>query len=175
MRRLVSLLLIFSLLLAQALPHSHAGSGADQPDDHASRPHIHFSLHGHSHSSHSHSSHSHSSHSHSSHSHSGHSHSGNSHSGDQKKANAHLDEQTANDASCLYGVHDHDDDAIYLAGSTLPLHRLSDNGNPTHFTSLSGNMAVRFCIQSTTESKAFTPPLRQQTLPIYLLVASLRL
>lgn len=148
MSRLVSLLLIFSLLLVQSLPHSHAGSGVDQPDDHALRPHIHLSLHGHSHGEHQ-----------------GHGHS----------HHDHLNEHAPAGATCLYGVHDHDDDVIYLAGSTFSRHRLSANGVPTHFTSLHGNTPERFCLRQASGSEAITPPIRQRPLPIYLLVASLRL
>lgn len=163
MNRLVSLLLIFSLLLVQSVPHSHAGSGVVEPGDHDSRPHIHLSLHSHSHGhSHSHS-----------HGHSHSQHRGQAHSPHDGSDN--LDEHTRGGATCLYGVSDHDHDAIYLAGSTFSRHRLSANGIPTHFTSLPGSMAECFCFERTSEAEASPPPLRQRPLPIYLLVASLRL
>ena len=44
MRRFVSMLLIPTFALGQALPHSHAGTGVIEPDDHALRPHIHLGL-----------------------------------------------------------------------------------------------------------------------------------
>lgn len=160
MNRLVSLLLIFSLLLVQALPHSHAGSGVVEPGDHASRPHIHLSLHGDSHG------HSHGQHPGVAHSHSAHSH---------HDSSDHLDELVEGGASYLYGVSDHDHDAIYIAGSTFSRHRLTANGVSTHFISPHGLMAERFCHQRTSESEVSTSPLRQRPLPIYLLIASLRL
>lgn len=48
MKQLVSLLLIPMIVLGQAMPHSHAGTGVAESDDHASRPHLHLSI-GHSH------------------------------------------------------------------------------------------------------------------------------
>lgn len=155
MNRLVSPLLIFSLLLVQSLPHSHAGSGVAQPDDHGSRPHIHLSLDSHSH--------------------------GHSHDEHQDEAHCHQDssdhsgELAQDGASDLYCVNGHDSDAVYLAGSTLSLHRLSANGFPSHFTSLHGDLPERFCIGRTSEGEAYAPPIRHRPLPIYLLVASLRL
>jgi len=48
--RVLSLLLIPLFMLGQAMPHSHAGTGVFESEDQASRPHVHLSVdHSHHH------------------------------------------------------------------------------------------------------------------------------
>ncbi|MEZ6076116.1 MAG: hypothetical protein R3C56_10735 [Pirellulaceae bacterium] len=97
MKRVLSLLLIALLMLGHLLPHSHVGTGADQPGDPAARPHIHLASHD---------------------SHHGHSH-------DHAQATDDHDHgdsirhgtDTASNTLGISSLSDHDSDAIYFASS----------------------------------------------------------
>lgn len=101
MNRLLSILLIPLFVLGQSLPHSHAGSGVVEPDDHAGRPHVHLSAG-----------------------------QGNHHEHNVSDGHGHghdLQDEKASDDSPLTGSLsvpvDHDSDAIYVAQSNSTLGR----------------------------------------------------
>jgi hypothetical protein len=146
MRTLLSLLLIPFFVLGQVLPHSHAGTGVNEPDDHAVRPHVHLSI-GHSHHHHDGSDHHH----------------------------ADVVSEALVAVACLSPRVDHNSDAIYLVPSTSTVGRVST--------------ALSICVASfpaINDCWGYQPVValtrrfgvayqRYDGLPIYLLVASLRL
>ena len=150
MNRLLSILLIPFFVLGQTLPHSHAGSGMVEREDHASRPHLHLS-------------------SADSHDHDGEVDPGHDHHHGGKAS----DESTK--TKSLSATLDHDSDAIYVVQSNSTLAR------STAFAKLS---FVFICTLSEVFADRLDRPClhrsnqlpdRSAGLPIYLLVASLRL
>lgn len=156
MNRLVALLLIPMFMLGQPLPHSHAGVGVDQPDDHAARPHVHLSQQDHQH---------------------GHSHSLCDHQVDHQLGDSDhsgtLD--AADDVVTIFGLNGHDDDAFYLANLAFSHCRLSNGGQQNHFTVLDFNARVFSSCRPISDQQSLIPSQRYSSLPIYLLTASLRL
>ncbi|MEO8268482.1 MAG: hypothetical protein ABI557_02105 [Aureliella sp.] len=151
MNRLLSLLLIPFFVLGQALPHSHAGTGVHQPADHAARPHVHLSG-GHSHN----------------HDCDDHSH---SHVDQVALANPVESAQAAVSSTPV----EHDSDAIYLAQSNSFPGRVSAIGQLSFasvgtFVELLSDRPVLSGVCCSKQSSD-----RSAGLPIYLLVASLRL
>jgi hypothetical protein len=146
MNRVLSLLLIPLFVLGQCLPHSHAGSGVAEPDDHALRPHLH--LHGHAHDG--------------------------VHAHDDHHQHASEDDSASQDA-LLSPAAEHDSDAVYLAASSHSLTRASGTiGLEFHsadWVAFSDPLPVNLRPGWRTSD----PPDRYRTLPIYLLTASLRL
>ncbi len=151
----LSQMLIPLLMLGHVLPHSHVGSGTDQPDDHAASPHVHLASHDHHH---------------------GHSHeeaqvSGDHHHGDSIRQSTDAEQGVPG----IYGLEEHDSDAIYLASSWLTYGRPSgiDSPNSELVVAVSeAGFIVDFSIARLVSGR----PLRRSTsLPIYLLTASLRL
>jgi hypothetical protein len=152
MNRFVSLLLIPIFMLGQGLPHSHAGTGVLEPDDHASRPHVHLSV-GHSH-----------------HHGDDHDHADHEHNDDTvtSEANSH--------GNTSYSLpREHDDDAIYVGQNIASVAR-----STAPFSVDFGDFG--YADEYQREQLAFSPkilrlssPDRYAGLPIYLLVASLRL
>ena len=153
MNRLVSLLLIPLLMLGHLLPHSHVGTGTDQPDDHAARPHIHLASHDSGTDSHQHA----------------------EVSEDHEHAETiHEKSDAVGRSHGISGQNDHYDDAIYLANSPSTIGR--------SVGSKQIDLPVAFVIgdqclaQSQTHlPQRVVPPQRRSSLPIYLLTASLRL
>lgn len=154
MKQLISLLLIPMFVLGHVMPHSHAGTGVAESNDHASRPHLHLSVAPSHH-----------------------------HDGDHDdgaKHEQHGDDSVDNDSdshgNASYSLpREHDDDAIYvaqdIASHARSLGPLSvdcgDCGNARDFL---GDLRV-----STANVLRNRAPDRYAVLPIYLLVASLRL
>ncbi|WP_146531604.1 hypothetical protein [Novipirellula artificiosorum] len=145
MNRFVSFLLIPMFLLGQALPHSHAGSAVVEPDDHSLRPHFHLA---------------------------------HSHHDDALEHGHQHDAEVVSLAGLGENLHssNHDHDAIYVAASTFSTNRavvatqsdwLTMLDLPLPFTMVVGDL--RTC------SRISDPPDRCSPIPIYLLVASLRL
>jgi len=153
MKRLVSLLLIPMFMLGQPLPHSHAGAGVDQPDDHAARPHVHLAQQDHHH--------------------------GHSHAEPEMEADDHRDDSGVSDAdegiAAIFGLNGHDDNAFYLANLTLSHHRLSFGGEQNHFAVVQYNVPEYFGCRPMSGPQFLVPSQRYSSLPIYLLMASLRL
>lgn len=153
MNRIVSLLLIPLLMLGHVLPHSHVGTGTDQPDDHAARPHIHLASHDSGTDSHEHAEVS-----------EDHEHGDSIHQNSDAIANS----------DGISGRNDHDDDAIYLANSPSTFGRSVGTKQidlPVAFV-----VADQCLAQSQThQPQRVIPPQRSSSLPIYLLTASLRL
>jgi len=150
MNRFLSLLLIPFFVLGQALPHSHAGGGVDEPDGHAVRPHVHLSAL--------------------------HSHGDHHHDGDHHHHDVNDDDQGddfGNGLSSLPG--DHDSDAIYLGKSTSTVSRSSTIAK----LNLSYDRPIITGLADRQETRASPCELASQDrsvgLPIYLLVRSLRL
>ncbi len=149
MNRLLSLLLIPFFVLGQVLPHSHAGIGVHQPDDHAARPHVHlFGGHSHHHDSDDHS---------------------------------HVDQAASTNPVDSIGTVvaatpvEHDSDAIYLAQSNSFPSRASAIGQLSFATvgTIVELLSDRPVPSGVCCSKITLD--RCAGLPIYLLVASLRL
>ena len=148
MNRLLSILLIPLFVLGHALPHSHAGSGMAEPDDHAARPHWHlFGGHSSDHCDHDQECH------------------GHDHEGDVD----------SDGGDVLSTPDDHDSDAVYLTHADASLNRLSASKQID--TPISCGL-VEFCGDCPNRTAfGFAKPLpdRPAELPIYLLIASLRL
>lgn len=151
MNRLLSLLLIPFFVLGQALPHSHAGIGVHQPDDHAARPHVHLSG-GHSHH---------------------HDCDDHSHSHADQVASTNPVDSVQTDVSAT--PVEHDSDAIYLAQSNSFPVRASAIGQLSFATvgTLVEYLSDRPVPSGVCCSKQSLD--RSAGLPIYLLVNSLRL
>ncbi|MEM8666172.1 MAG: hypothetical protein AAGG48_01565 [Planctomycetota bacterium] len=149
MRSLVSLLLLPLFVLGQVLP-SHAGSHAFEADGHANRPHLHFGGHHHHGVTHHH---------------------GGAH--DRHHEDHEIDDlQTANLVITSLG---HDSDAIYLPESRgLAIRVLSTE---IDLLAVPRNMASdgQLFVRSHCISIASHPMDLAAALPVYLLIASLRL
>jgi hypothetical protein len=150
--RLLSLLLIPMFVLGQMMPHSHAGSGMVEPDDHASRPHVHLSV---DHSHH--------------------------HGDDHDHADGEHNDDAVNNEADSHGntgyslPREHDADAIYL-GHSIALVARSAAPHPVDFSDCGwAEEYQRDPRASLPEILRSTAPERYGGLPIYLLVASLRL
>ncbi|TWT97254.1 hypothetical protein [Neorhodopirellula pilleata] len=151
MNRLFSILLIPLFVLGQALPHSHAGSGMVEQDDHAGRPHVHLS--------------------------SGHSHDQGHQDGDEH-GHDHQDDKASDDSprtGVLSVPVNHDSDAIYVGQSNITLGRASavsqlNFANICTFVEVFTDRPDRRSLLGSNQM-----PDRSAGLPIYLLVASLRL
>jgi hypothetical protein len=163
MKRVLSLLLIALLMLGHLLPHSHVGTGADQPGDPAARPHIHLASHD-SHHGHSHDSH---------HGHS-HDHAQATDDHDHGDSIRHGTD-TASNTLGISSLSDHDSDAIYFASSRLAYDRPSRIDSPdSDLIAVVAELSIDF--NSLPTHLICTIPLRRSlSLPLYLLTASLRL
>jgi hypothetical protein len=152
MRTLISLLLIPFFVLGQGLPHSHAGTAVDQPSDHAERLHVHVS-------------------------------GGHSHDQDHADEGHHHDDEAGGSGSnsavegfgfCGLPI-DHDADAIYLAASTSFVGRVVATDQVID----SWDAAVIDCwLEREIQPRPgfrIAPPVRYAGVPIYLLIASLRI
>lgn len=147
MNRFVSLLLIPLFVLGQVLPHSHAGSGVVEPDDHSARPHVHLS---HSHHEHG---------------------DGHEHGHEHDTVVSSLDGFTATPHSA-----NHDHDAVYFAASTVFASRAVVATQFEWSTMLDLPLPSTLAIGELRScSRISDPPDRCSPIPIYLLVASLRL
>jgi hypothetical protein len=151
MRPLISLLPIPFFVLGQSLPHSHAGTGVEHSSDHGGRPHVHFS---------------------------------GSHSHDNRhvEASHHHDREAEHSESVgVAGIGvscpplDHDADAIYLPTSTSFASRVVVSDQ---IDWVSDDARIYCWLELEVQPKPggrITPPQRNDGIPIYLLVASLRI
>ena len=149
MRALISLLLIPFFVMGQALPHSHAGTGVEHPRDHAARPHMHVSG-GHSHD-----------------------HAGESQHHDDE-VGCCVSANVFESGFCCLPI-DHDTDAIYLAASTSLVSRVlaTDQVDVARDAVIIDGWLER-AVQPKPGGR-IAPPDRYAGVPIYLLVASLRI
>ena len=152
MRLLISLMLIPFFVLGQGLPHSHAGTCMDQTSDHAERLHVHVS-------------------------------GGHSHDQDHADEGHHHDDEaggygskSADEGFGFCGLPiEHDADAIYLAASTSLVGRVvaGDQIDVSRYA-----VVIDCWLESEIQPKPagrIEPPERYAGVPIYLLVASLRI
>ncbi|MEO8269183.1 MAG: hypothetical protein ABI557_05655 [Aureliella sp.] len=151
MNRFVSLLLIPFFVLGQALPHSHAGTSVEQTNDHASRPHVHLS------SDHSHDLH--------------HAETSHHHNGEVD----YFDSANAAGTSVSSPPFSHDADAIYLAASTSLASRVVAT-QKIYWASDEVIVDCLFKLAAVPKAGGrVAPPERCASVPIYLLVSSLRI
>ena len=163
MRPLISLLLIPFFVLGQSLPHSHAGTGASHSGDHGARPHVHF-LGGHSHDNrHVEASHHH------------------DRQADHHRKGGHDREEDHSELVGVAGIGvycpavDHDANAIYLPTSTSFASRVVVSD---HIDWVSDDSQIYCWLELEVQPKPggrIAPPRRNAGIPIYLLVASLRI
>jgi hypothetical protein len=162
MNRVVALLLIPIFMLGQAWPHSHAGMTGIDSDEHASRPHIHFSTSSHHEDDHHHSSDNH-----------GHAAGAHQHC-DGTQYETHCGHQVADTHRNVAPLIDHDSDAVYFAAGT--------SITPRNLSLPEVEQAADLCWSNPTSvesarwrSATEDPPERYVWSPIYLLTLSLRL
>ena len=151
MRPLISLLLIPFFVLGQSLPHSHAGTGVVHSSDHDARPHVHFSG-GHSHDNR---------------------HVEASHNHDHESVHSESVGVSGIGVSCP--PFDHDSDAIYLPSSTSFASRVVVS-DPMDW--VSDDARIYCWSEFEVEPKPggrIAVSQRNAGIPIYLLVASLRI
>ena len=158
MKRLVTLLVIPMMLLGHVLPHTHAGTRVDRPDDHSARPHIHLAMHGHGHT-HGETA----------------AHGLDEHGLDKNDVDQQVADRPSDGHLDLFTVNQHDEDAVYLGGSTTSHHRLNGSGVQSDSTSAHFVVPEAFgCLATLGRQYTWSPQL-YYSLPIYLLTASLRL
>jgi len=151
MRTFISLLLVPFFLLGQGLPHSHAGTGVEQPSDHSQRLHVHVPG-GHSHDHH---------------------YAGEEHHQDYDAGRC--GSKNVNEGGFDGLPIDHDADAIYLAALTSLVGRVvaGDQIDVSRYA-----VVIDCWLESEIQPKPagrIEPPERYAGVPIYLLVASLRI
>ncbi|WP_231603104.1 hypothetical protein [Neorhodopirellula pilleata] len=172
LNRLLSILLIPLFVLGQALPHSHAGSGMVEPEDHANLPHLHLSS-GHSHGHHHGDGHRHGhDDGHGDH---GHAHPSDTPTGQSPQAGQSPKAGESPQATFMSTPVDHDSDAVYVAQSNNTLGRAS---HVLQASFASVGVFVEFPADRHDRQwlhRSNQMPDRSTGLPIYLLVASLRL
>ncbi len=159
LRRVLTMLLIIPLLGSQlpALPHTHADTGMAEPEDHASRPHVHMHRQvGHHH------------------------HHGSSHQHHYPASTEPTVDDLDNAASvALSATQDHDYDAVYLPNAlTFGMNRKSvETESPQHVVAL----RTLECSTPTSEDTLASslsphpPPGGVFRLPLYLRTLSLRI
>jgi hypothetical protein len=169
MTRFVSLLLIPMFMLGQAWPHSHAGFTGVDSDEHALRPHVHFSTADRHEDDHHHlsdGSHDHASHSHQHSDGPAHeNHSPHEHRSGHEVAASHC---------TIDPLFDHEADAVYIAAVTSVAPRTVVSTEVDQSAVLCW-IDPAFTPSARWRNPTDDPPDRYVSLPIYLLTASLRL
>ena len=151
MTRVVSLLLIPMFMLGPILPHSHAGTGVNEPDGHSIRPHIHLTGgHHHDHDGDDHDHH---------------------HAGEQSES----EHSEATAIATLSVPIDHDSDAFYVADTDWTASRTVGKTQVDSAAVVWTSLAPSVDRDSRPSCRCGDPPDRYAGLPIYLLTASLRL
>ena len=158
LRRVLSTVLIFPLLGSQlpAMPHSHAGTGISEPNDHAARPHVHLHGHGHHHHGDGHSHHHHA-----------------------PVANSKPVKVKRTPITAVNAVGEHGDDAVYLPeGSTYSPTSKSLSWKPVSQITATLDLHIAVTESTTSQSEAMfsrPPPGSTWSTPLYLRTLSLRI
>ena len=161
MRSFISLLLIPLVMLGQPLPHSHAGTNVVETSDHASRPHLHVAS-------------GHAPHKHADHNHTNHSQRNSSH-WDGEHHHQHANSSVANTVAALSQSTEHDADAVYGAGTSCTVKRTPIRSDLS-FVVIDRELVVPLAMNDASPySRTSDPPDRYAKLPLFLLIASLRL
>jgi len=156
LNRLLCLVLIPMLMHGNALAHSHAGTGVDEPSDHAACPHIHWPFEHHHHAR------------------------GDSHDHDRGSNAPHASSKPtcpAESGAVIPLAVEHDANAIFL-GTHHPIFAPAfPVGNATSDCELGRSEGMGAILPRLLPSprRSPLPPDRYAGLPIYLQVASLRL